>query len=213
MCESILRNFPVDNNEAILRNSQYLSVEPPSQSQSGAEMFRALTSGEIKLAQTVFQNIINYDRVKIYCHSSQSRIQPRVITTTKNGKVLLSVNEYRPDFSGDYTSHHDSVKYPHLFIFAMSFVWQYFRYDSSFRDPYTSSVWYSYKLDEPAFNFYTMEQQASIIADYWLLNKYDLTEYEELSNHQEYDRIGIDIKENLLMNYASVIRMHIQYME
>lgn len=58
-----------------------------------------------------------------------------------------------------------------------------------------------------------MEQQASIIADYWLLNKYDLTEYEELSNHQEYDRIGIDIKENLLMNYASVIRMHIQYME
>lgn len=122
MCESILRNFSVDNNEAILRNSQYLSVEPPSQSQSGAEMFRALTSGEIKLAQTVFQNIINYDRVKIYCHSSQSRIQPRVITTTKNGKVLLSVNEYRPDFSGDYTSHHDSVKYPHLFIFAMSFV-------------------------------------------------------------------------------------------
>ncbi|NZA24247.1 hypothetical protein H0N92_21225, partial [Citrobacter freundii] len=116
MCESILRNFSVDNNEAILRNSQYLSVEPPSQSQSGAEMFRALTSGEIKLAQTVFQNIINYDRVKIYCHSSQSRIQPRVITTTKNGKVLLSVNEYRPDFSGDYTSHHDSVKYPHLFI-------------------------------------------------------------------------------------------------
>ena len=213
MCESILRNFSVDNNEAILRNSQYLSVEPPSQSQSGAEMFRALTSGEIKLAQTVFQNIINYDRVKIYCHSSQSRIQPRVITTTKNGKVLLSVNEYRPDFSGDYTSHHDSVKYPHLFIFAMSFVWQYFRYDSSFRDPYTSSVWYSYKLDEPAFNFYTMEQQASIIADYWLLNKYDIVEYEELSNYQEYDKFGIDISKDLLMNYESMLRMHVQYIK
>ena len=213
MCESILRNFSVDNNEAILRNSQYLSVEPPSQSQSGAEMFRALTSGEIKLAQTVFQNIINYDRVKIYCHSSQSRMQPRVITTTKNGKVLLSVNEYRPDFSGDYTSHHDSVKYPHLFIFAMSFVWQYFRYDSSFRDPYTSSVWYSYKLDEPAFNFYTMEQQASIIADYWLLNKYDIVEYEELSNYQEYDKFGIDISKDLLMNYESMLRMHVQYIK
>ncbi|WP_219339479.1 hypothetical protein, partial [Citrobacter freundii] len=106
-----------------------------------------------------------------------------------------------------------SVKYPHLFIFAMSFVWQYFRYDSSFRDPYTSSVWYSYKLDEPAFNFYTMEQQASIIADYWLLNKYDIVEYEELSNYQEYDKFGIDISKDLLMNYESMLRMHVQYIK
>lgn len=98
MCESILRNSSPDNNETILRNSQHLSVELPSQSQPGTELFRSLTPGEIKLAQTVFQNIINYDRVKIYCHSSQSRTQPRVIATTKNGEVLLSMSEYRSDF-------------------------------------------------------------------------------------------------------------------
>lgn len=213
MCESILRNSSPDNNETILRNSQHLSVELPSQSQPGTELFRSLIPGEIKLAQTVFQNIINYDRVKIYCHSSQSRTQLRVITTTKNGEVLLSMSEYRSDFSGDYTNYHDSVKCPHSFIFAMSFVWQYFRYDSSFHDPYISSVWYSYKLDEPAFNFYTMEQQASIIADYWLLNKHDIVEYKDISNYQEYDKFGVDIKRDLLRSYEFMLRMHIQYME
>lgn len=211
MCESILRNSSLDNNETILRNSHHLSVELPSPPQSDTELFRSLTPGEIKLAQTVFQNIIDYDRVKIYCHSSQSRTQPRVITTTKNGIVLLSVNEYRPDFSGDYTSHHDSVKYPHLFIFAMSFVWQYFRYDSSFCDPYESSIWCNYKLDEPSFIFYTMEQQASIIADYWLLNKYGMTEYEELSTYREYDRFQINPKMGLLMEYESVLNAHIRH--
>ncbi|MCR5946817.1 hypothetical protein D6T91_12855 [Salmonella enterica subsp. houtenae] len=123
------------------------------------------------------------------------------------------MSEYRSDFSGDYTNCHDSVKCPHSFIFAMSFVWQYFRYDSSFHDPYISSVWYSYKLDEPAFNFYTMEQQASIIADYWLLNKHDIVEYKDISNYQEYDKFGVDIKRDLLRSYEFMLRMHIQYME
>ncbi|EEC0939797.1 hypothetical protein UJ11_000516 [Salmonella enterica subsp. enterica] len=123
------------------------------------------------------------------------------------------MSEYPSDFSGDYTNYHDSVKCPHSFIFAMSFVWQYFRYDSSFHDSYISSVWYSYKLDEPAFNFYTMEQQASIIADYWLLNKHDIVEYKDISNYQEYDKFGVDIKRDLLRSYEFMLRMHIQYME
>ncbi|EBD9256979.1 hypothetical protein KHA76_001986 [Salmonella enterica subsp. houtenae serovar 44:z36,[z38]:-] len=123
------------------------------------------------------------------------------------------MSEYRSDFSGDYTNYHDSAKCPHSFIFAMSFVWQYFRYDSSFHDPYISSVWYSYKLDEPAFNFYTMEQQASIIADYWLLNKHDIVGYKDISNYQEYDKFGVDIKRDLLRSYEFMLRMHIQYME
>lgn len=92
----------------------------------------------------------------------------------------MSVNEYKSDFSADYTNFHDSVKYPHLFIFAMSFVWQYYRYDSSFHDnTYASTRWDSYHLDEPHFIFYSMEQQAAMIADYWLLKKYGLTEYEK----------------------------------
>jgi hypothetical protein len=39
-----------------------------------------------------------------------------------------------------------------------------------------------------------MEQQASIISDYWLINKYDIVEYEKLSNYKEYDKFGVDVK-------------------
>ncbi|EBM6814303.1 hypothetical protein D3Q35_22980, partial [Salmonella enterica] len=67
--------------------------------------------------------------------------------------------------------------------------------------------------DEPAFNFYTMEQQASIIADYWSLNKHDIVEYKDISNYQEYDKFGVDIKRDLLRSYEFMLRMHIQYME
>lgn len=133
-------------------------------------LFRSLTSGELKLAQTLFKNIINYDRVKIYCDHNHSRYQSKVITNTRNGEILLSINEYKSDFSADYTNYHDSVKYPHLFIFAISFVWQYYRHDSSFHDnTYASTRWDSYHLDEPHFIFYSMEQQAAMIADCWLL--------------------------------------------
>jgi hypothetical protein len=56
-----------------------------------------------------------------------------------------------------------------------------------------------------------MEQQASIISDYWLINKYDIVEYEKLSNYKEYDKFGVDVKKDLLMNYESMLRMHIRY--
>ncbi|EEM2500443.1 TPA: hypothetical protein GND40_000496 [Salmonella enterica subsp. indica] len=125
------------------------------------------------------------------------------------------MKEYSADFSADYTSYHDSVKYPHTFIFAMSFVWQYFRHDSSFHDnTYASSYWQSYGFNEPRFSFYSMEQQAAIIADYWLLNNFDLTEYGELSSNQEYERfkINVSMKIDLLDKYEYLLRMHIQYM-
>ncbi len=213
MCTSILRESCSDNHESILRNNQKMSVELPLQ--TGSELFRTLTPGEIKLAKTIFQNIINYDRIKIYCGNNQSRTQSKVITNTQNGKVQLSIKEYRSDFSADYTSYHESVKYPHIFIFAMSFVWQYFRHDTSFHDnTYASSFWQSYDFHEPRFSFYSMEQQAAIISDYWLLNNFDITEYEELSSNQEYERfkINVSMKMDLLDKYESMLRMHIQYM-
>lgn len=208
MCDSILRKPSLENNEFILRNNQNSFPELPTK--SDIKLFRSLTPGEIKLAKTIFDNVINCDRVKIYCENNQSRTQSGVITTTKNGEVLLSMREYRDDFSTDYISYHDSVKYPHLFIFAMTFVWQYYRYDSSFCDTYASTIWCSYTFNKPSFNFYTMEQQASIIADYWLLNKYDLTEYKGLSGYKEYDRFQIDMRMNLLKKYKTMLNAYIR---
>ncbi len=208
MCESILRNSSFNNNEVILRDSHELSAELPSESDS--KLFRSLTSGEIRLAKTIFKNIINYDRVKIYCDHSHSSSQSKIITNTRNGEVLLSINEYKSDFSAGYTSYYDSVKYSHLFILAMTFVWQYYRHDSSFHDStYVSSLWYSYTLDKACFIFYTMEQQAAIIADYWLLRTYDLTEYENFSNCKRDERFKINEGIELLKEYESILWMHI----
>lgn len=209
MCEHILRDIP-HSNEPILRNDQKRSVLIELTSKSDTELFRSLTPGEIKLAKSVFQNAINYDRVKIYCGSNQSRSQSKAITNTQNGEVLLSINEYRTDFSAGYTSYRDSVKYPHLFIFAMTFVWQYYRHDSSFHDStYASSCWCTYDFDKPYFIFYTMEQQAAIVADYWVLNQYDLTEYEDLSGYQKYEKFKINMRMELLGKYESILSMHI----
>ncbi|HCL5252108.1 TPA: hypothetical protein N2G30_002232 [Salmonella enterica] len=136
-----------------------------------------------------------------------------MITNTRNGEVLLSINEYRSDFTADCTNYHDSVKYSHLFILAMAFVWQYYRHDSSFHDStYASSLWYSYTLDEPCFIFYSIEQQAAIISDYWLLNKHGLIEYEGLSNHKIHNQFKINAEIELLRKYESILWMHIQVM-
>lgn len=140
----------------------------------------------------MFQNTINYDRVKIYCGSNQSRSQSKAITNTQNGEVLLRINEYRTYFSTGYTSYHDSVKYLHLFIFAITFVWQYYLHDSSSHDStYASSCWRTYFFNKPYFIFYTIEQQAAIVADYLVLSQYDLTEYKGLSSYQKYGNLRL----------------------
>lgn len=208
MCESILRNYSSNNKEAILKNSQELFTESILPSEIELELFRSLTSGEVKLAQSIFRDVINYDRVKIYCDRNHSRAQSKVITTTRNGEVLLSINEYRSDFSSGYDNYHDSVRYQHLFIFAMSFVWQYYRHDSSFHDnTYVSTPWGSYDFEKINFIFYSLEQQAAIIADYWLLKKYDLFEYEKLSSYQKHIQFKINMRIVLLEKYESVLGM------
>mgnify|MGYP000849741247 FL=1 len=211
MCERILRNSSFDHKDAILRDCQELFTEPGLSSGADPVLFRSLTSGELKLAQSLFKNIINYDRVKIYCDHNHSRYQSKVITNTRNGEILLSINEYQSDFSANYTDYHDSVKYPHLFIFAMSFVWQYYRHDSSFHDnTYESTHWDSYDLEEPHFIFYSMEQQAAMIADYWLLKKHDLMEYEKLSSYKKHEQFNFNKRKELLDKYESILWMHIQ---
>ncbi|HAT8011858.1 hypothetical protein K7R23_14520 [Citrobacter rodentium NBRC 105723 = DSM 16636] len=116
------------------------------------------------------------------------------------------MNEYREDFSTGYDNFHESAKSTHLFILAMAFVWQYYRYDSSFCDPYTSTNVYQYSFNKPSFNFYTLEQQASIIADYWLLNKYSIQTYEELTGCRDYERNNLNFKSSLLKEYKKILK-------
>lgn len=90
----------------------------------------------------------------------------------------------------------------------MSFVWQYYRHDSSSHDnTYVSTPWGSYVFEKINFIFYSLEQQAAIIADYWLLKKYDLFEYEKLSSYQKHIQFKINMRIVLLEKYESILGM------
>lgn len=208
MNKNILRNSAFETGGNILRNDILRSPLYPDDKDN---IFRALTPGEIELAESVFRDTIKYDKIKIHRGGYQSGLQPKVMTQPRNGGVILTMNEYRNDFSTNHDNYHDLLKLSRLFIFSMSFIWQYYRYDSSFCDPYISVKSCQYNLKEPSFNFYTMEQQASIIADYWLLNKYNLQEYERLTERQDYDENKLNMKMNVLMEYQSMLRMFVQY--
>jgi hypothetical protein len=203
MREHILRNCFFESDTTILRNNM---LQMNASADKDEVIFRKLTSDEIKLAESVFRDVIKYNRVKIYRGSGKTVAQSKIMTQPRNGGVIVAINEYREDFSTGYDNFHESAKSTHLFILAMAFVWQYYRYDSSFCDPYTSTNVYQYSFNKPSFNFYTLEQQASIIADYWLLNKYSIQTYEELTGCRDYERNNLNFKSSLLKEYKKILK-------
>lgn len=46
---------------------------------------------------------------------------------------------------------------------------------------------YTYSLDKSALNDYSMEQQACIVSDYWLLKHYGFTGNERLIKYRDYN--------------------------
>lgn len=63
----------------------------------------------------------------------------------------------------------------HLFIHEMMHVWQYQKgYAVKLRGLFSWAANDHYDLNLQSFSSYSMEQQASIVADYWLLINYGL---------------------------------------
>jgi len=131
---------------------------------------RLLTPGEIALARTVFESAIAYPRVWIH-HDSYFpfKLQGRNTAMSPNGELYFR-DWYCDDFS------RMSFQYQHLFIHEMAHVWQY-----------QSGVWvrmrglvsgfvsYEYTFEDgKKLLDYRLEQQAQIIADYFLLRKFGL---------------------------------------
>lgn len=135
---------------------------------------RKLTDGEINLAKSVFGDAIDYDAVRV-----QNRkfffLQSKHTSMAPDGHIYMAASLRADDYSRE-----DPVTQS-IFIHEMAHVWQYqnkilhplktgaklmlrhaFRYGSI----------YPYRLDEKKdLMDYNMEQQASIIQDYFLFNK------------------------------------------
>jgi len=133
---------------------------------------RALTPGEIILAQRLFKTSINYSLVKIHDEPYTPFQGPRDIVTP-NGEIYTTKLIYQMDYS--ITTARNKAN----FIHEMVHVWQY---QNKVLDPIGAAVseWftngfdtkksYQYTLDSTYdLTDYKIEQQASIIEDYYWL--------------------------------------------
>ncbi|WBF45029.1 type IV secretion protein Rhs [Serratia rubidaea] len=127
---------------------------------------RPLTIGEVNLACSIFGRSIFYDKVRVHCDSYLPfGLQSQDVAMAPNGELWFRDKLYQHDFSASY------VEDKHLFIHEMTHVWQYQHgMWVRTRGLFSWAAEYKYRLDgKRVLKNYPMEQQASIIADYWLL--------------------------------------------
>ena len=152
---------------------------------------RLMTSGEITLAQTIFSDTINY--AKVWVHNASYfpfGLQSELTAVTPNGEMYYPDGVYRKDFSSISigTAENKSIAGAHMFMHEMTHVWQYQKnYLVKLHGAFSWAADYNYFLDGSSLMSYSMEQQASIVADYWLLINYGL----------EIDRPNVRYKGNL----------------
>lgn len=133
---------------------------------------RKLTQGEICIAQQVFGNLINYDKVKIF-NIPYLPWQPIHMFIAPNGNIFV----HRQNFSTDYSK--TSLSLQAIFIHEMTHIMQYQQHTNvilkgallqlgyylSFKkyNPYTYQI-----IQDKKFKEYNIEQQGDIARDIFL---------------------------------------------
>lgn len=141
------------------------SVKWPETKEGG---LRRLRLGEINMASTLYGFTIHYNQVWVHLESylpfnTQNTLQ----AMTPNGEMWFRSDLYQPDFSIA------DVYYKHLFLHEMMHVWQHQRgMMVRLRGLMSWAADYTYSLDKTNLVDYSLEQQASIVSDYWVLVHY-----------------------------------------
>lgn len=156
------------------------SINWPETKQGG---LRRLRPGEINLASSLFGFSIHYNQVWIHRGSYLPfNLQNNNTAMTPNGEMWFQEGVYQHDFSIHY------LDGQHLFLHEMMHVWQKQRgMWIKTRGAFSWAADYTYSLDKSALNDYSMEQQACIVSDYWLLKHYGFTGNERLIKYRDYN--------------------------
>ncbi|MFH8133045.1 type IV secretion protein Rhs [Pantoea osteomyelitidis] len=102
---------------------------------------------------------------------------------TPNGEMWFESQLYYADFSTA------PIEYQHLFMHEMMHVWQYQHgMNVKLRGLFSWAVNYKYDFSKNSLRQYSMEQQASIVADYWLLRKFRFNGYRNIIKYKRYDK-------------------------
>lgn len=129
-------------------------------------MKRALTAGEIALAEPIFGDAIDYSRAQISDHK-WAFFQPRNVAMTPSGCIHFHPHGglYRPDFAAD------SIDMQAFFLHELTHVWQHQQgiFLPLRRHPFCR---YDYAL-KPGWTLkqYGIEQQAEIVRHVFLLRE------------------------------------------
>lgn len=159
-----------------------------------------MTTGEFYLASELYGHSIHYHQVWIH-HGSYLPfgMQENNTAMTPNGEIWFETLVYRDDYSLA------SVDYQHLFMHEMMHVWQYQRgMNVKIRGLVSWAANYRYSLDRNKLADYSMEQQASIVADYWLLVKSGFVKNERMINYNDYNTA--EPVQDLIGKYQGVLK-------
>lgn len=161
---------------------------------------RLLTLGEIALAKTLYGYSINYNKVWVHRESYLPfNLQPVNIAMSPNGEMWYREDTYSPDFSMD------KLVKKHRFMHEMMHVWQ--AQKGMFvrtRGLFSRFADYSYRLDKADIFHYSLEQQASLVSDYWLLKYYGFEGNNGLYVYRDYN--SNESIYSLLKRYKAVMK-------
>lgn len=149
---------------------------------------RKLTAGEILLAKKVFRDGIRYEKVSVFNDSYLPfGMQSRDVAMTPNGSLYFRAPNYSDDFSKEYG------RIQHWFIHEMVHVLQHqIGMNVRMRGLLSWAASYNYSLPpDKKLSDFNMEQQASIISDYFCLVHLGLSEFKVISTFKGI--IGPDI--------------------
>ena len=161
---------------------------------------RLLTQGEVSLANELYSFSIRYNEVWIH-HGSYLpfNLQNKNTAMAPNGEIWFETNVYREDFSIT------SVDSQHLFLHEMMHVWQHQKgVMVRMRGAFSWAADYFYDLNKSKLSDYSMEQQACIVSDYWLLIKHGFYNYASRIKYKEYNHQ--ENTKNLISKYQRVLR-------
>ena len=160
---------------------------------------RRLTQGEIMLAHSLFGYSIQYHKVWVHRASYfPFNAQHENVAMAPNGEIYFQEGLYQDDFSKrDFDEQH-------LFLHEMAHVWQYQRgMWVKLRGMISWAADYTYSLDKVNLSQYSMEQQASIVSDYWLLLNYGFDQKYKYHKYQNYNES--ESRSVLISKYQSVL--------
>jgi hypothetical protein len=165
---------------------------------------RLLTLGEINLASSLYGFSIHYNKIWIHRGSYLPfDLQDNLTAMTPNGEMWFQEGVYRDDYSAS------TIGMQHMFLHEMMHVWQQQRgMWIRTRGSLSWAVDYSYSLDKTNLSEYSMEQQACIVSDYWLLTHYGFYNTQANLKYRDYvpflpDKELIPIYKNILGSFPS----------